>query len=722
MGTRKDRNRTRRQNVQDPGRRPPQRLPGNQEVDALAAPFRQKRFEQACSRAREFVCKWPDVGLGWNVLGASLHALGHCEEAVSAYRRALEIEPDNPEGHNNLGNVLRELDRQEEASRHHARAIELKPGLLEAHYNLGLALAALARHREAQSAFERVVRMRPDMADAHNHLGNQLKAQGRLAEAARAYERAVAASPNHAAVLSNLALVQAALGMPDEAEQSYRLALRARPGAPDILSNLGTFLMGQGRLTEAESCYRAAMETHADSADLHNNLGVVLQNQGRLKEAAEVFERATKLAPDTTSAWHNLGNVEMDLGRLDQAERCHRRVLELQPGSATAHRNLGVTLAVLGRRNEAEASYRRALDIRPGETEVYYRLAEVKTFTADDRDTDRIEALLEQNDLDADDRVYLHFAAGKAFADAGTNLERSFQHYLEGAAARRAQLDYEVNQDAARFDRIADVFPAGLVDRISAHGHDCDVPVFVVGMPRSGTTLVESILASHPDVHGAGERFDIGRLVDENTRARGRSFPDWIGDLTAAEWRGLGESYSRALAETAPDAARIVDKMPNNFQYLGLIAGILPNARVIHVQRSPMDTCVSCFTHLFENEQLFSYDLEELGRFYRAYHELMNHWIRVLPGDFLMSVRYEDIVHDPEPPVRAMLAHCGLEWDPTCLQPHTSSRAVATASLVQVRQPIYSGAIDRWKAYAGQLDPLLEALGDLAGEIPDADA
>lgn len=708
----------RRKKVQEPGRPHPERLPDNDEVNELAAPFRQKRFEDACSRAREFVHKWPDVGLGWNVLGASLHALGRRQEAVTAYRRALEIEPDNPEGHNNLGNVLRELDRQDEAAGHHARAIELKPGLLEAHYNLGLALAALERHREAQSAFERVVRKRPGMADAHNHLGNQLKAQGRLVEAARAYERAVAASPDHPAMRNNLALVQAALGMPDEAEQSYRLALRARPGAPDILSNLGTFLMGQGRPGEAESCYRAAMETHADTADLHNNLGVALQNQGRLKEAAKAFERATELAPESTSAWHNLGNVEMDLGRLDRAEHCHRRVLELQPGSATAHRNLGVTLAVLGRRDEAEVSYRRALEIRPDEMEVYYRLAEVKTFAADDPDTSRIEGLLARNDLDPDDRVYLHFAAGKAYADAGANPGLSFRHYLEGAAARRAQLDYDVNQDVARFDRIADAFPAKLVERITVHGHGWDAPVFVVGMPRSGTTLVESILASHPDVHGAGERFDIDRLVDENTRARGRAFPEWIGDLTAAEWHGLGESYARALAETAPDAARIVDKMPNNFQYLGLMAGILPNARVIHVQRSPVDTCVSCFTHLFENEQLYSYDLEELGRFYRAYHRLMTHWMRVLPGDYLMSVRYEDIVHDPEPPVRAMLAHCGLEWDPACLQPHNSSRAVSTASLVQVRQPIYSGAIGRWKAYAGWLDALLEALGDLAEDGP----
>ncbi len=690
--------------------------PAEADVKALIALFRANRFEDARSRAREFVQTWPDLGIGWNVLAASLQALGSPDEAADAYRRAVGIEPGNHDAWNNLGNLLRELGRYDEAVDCFTRAIELNPGLLAAHYNQGLALAALGRHRDAEAAFARVVRMRPDLADAHNHVGNQLKAQGRLAEAAEAYRRALAVSPGHAAVLSNLALVQAALDLPDEAEKSWRQALESDPVAPDILSNLGTFLMSRGRPAEAESCFRSAIEAHAAAPELHNNLGIALQQMGRLAEAKAAFQNAIDSAPDSPSAWHNLGNLEMDMGRLEEAEACHRRVADLDPESAVAHRHLGVTLAVLGRRDEAEASYRRALAIQPDRAEVWYRLAEIGAIGKNDPDIERIEALLACGDLDPGDRVYLHYAAGKAHADAGGEPERSFGHYLDGAAVQRSRIRYDVSGHETRFDRIAGAFPAEVVERFGAAGCDSELPVFVVGMPRSGTTLVESILARHPDVHGAGERFDLDRLTDEMSRARSTDFPDWVRDLDDADRRDLGSRYVHGLSETAPDAARVVDKMPNNFQYLGLIAGILPRARVIHVHRDPLDTCFSCFTHIFENEQLFSWDLEELGRFYRAYSRLMAHWNRVLRPDFLISVRYEDLVRDPEPSVRAMLDHCRLRWDPACLEPHLGSRAVPTASLAQVRQPIYRSAVGRWKPYARQLRPLVEALGDDGGQ------
>lgn len=698
------------------GRAARSNAPAREAVSELVALYRANRFDAARAQAEEFVRTWPALGLGWNVLGASLQALDRLDEAAAAYRRAVSIEPENHDAQNNLGNVLRELGRFEEAVECHTRAIELNPGLLAAHYNLGLALGALGRHVEAESAFARVLALQPGLADAHNCLGNELKAQGRLAEAEQAYRRALAVAPRHAAVLSNLALVQAALGRADEAEQSYRQALELEPDAPDILSNLGMFLMDHERLAEAELCFRAAMKTHAGSHELQNNLGIVLQQMGRLAEARQVLREAIESAPGSVSAWHNLGNVEMDLGRLQEAELCHRQVVALDPDSASAHRNLGVTLAVLGRRDEAGQSYRRALEIRPDQAEVWYRLAELEVFAANDPDIDRIEALLERADLPAGDRVYLHYAAGKAHADTGADPEHWFQYYLAGAAEQRRRIDYDVSRDEARFARVAGAFSAELVAQGSIRGIDSEVPVFVVGMPRSGTTLVESILASHPRVHGAGERFDLERLIRETSRRRNCAYPEWVRDVDAATLGDLGGEYVRNLSEAGPDAARIVDKMPNNFEYLGLIAAVLPRARVIHVQRNPVDTCFSCFTHIFENEQNFSWDLAELGRFYRAYAGLMAHWRETLPDGFLMTVQYEDLVVDPEPSVRAMLAHCGLDWDPACLAPHLGSRAVPTASLFQVRQPIYRSAVGRWKPHAARLRPLLDALGELAEE------
>jgi len=681
--------------------------------------FREKRFDETLDGAKELVREWPELGFGWNLLAATHQALGEPRKAAAAFRQAVDLEPANPDAHNNLGNVLRELGEYEASVRMHERAIALSPGMLAAHYNLGLALAASGRHREASKAFEAVIRMRPDVPDAHNQLGNQLKAEGRLADAVAAYERALELAPEHVGVLNNLASAHSAMGRVEDAEKCYRRALQIDPNASDVLSNLGTFLMSRDRLNEAEGCYRKALEAQSASAELYNNLGVVLHKLGRVGEAETVLRRAVDLRPDSVTAWHNLGNVLMDAGRLDEAEGLHRRALELAPDSADAHRNLGVTLAVLGRPAEAEQAYRRALEIQPDRGEVYYRLAEVKRFEPDDPDLLRIEDLLGRDGLSANDRVYLHYAAGKACADAGANAS-SFRHYRAGASSRRAQFDYDVGADEAQFEGIADAFPVRTVARVMSGGHDSDVPVFVVGMPRSGTTLVENLLAAHARIHGAGERFDIDRLVAETSRSRGVDFPAWAAGLEDADWRRLGAQYAGNLAEVAPGAARIVDKMPNNFRYLGLIAGMLPNTRIIHVRREPADTCVSCFTHLFENEELFSYDLEELGRFYRAYSRLMDHWTAVLPGCFLMTVRYEDIIEEPERMARALIEHCGLEWDPACLafaeggRAGAVPRAVTTASLVQVRQPLYRSAIGRWRFYEDHLGPLLNALGDLA--------
>lgn len=693
------------------GARPDKKL-----VDEMIQAYRAQRYEETLALARHFVEDWPRLGLGWNVLAASQQALGNREEAADTYRRAITLEPGNPDAHNNLGNVLRELGEYAESARMHARAAELRPDMPQAFYNLGLSHAACGAHEEAARAFEQAIRIRPDVPDAHNHLGNQLKAQGRLSAAVEAYQRALAIEPEHAGVLSNLASAQSALGALDEAEQSYRRALQFDPRAADVLSNFGTFLMDRDRLDEAESCYREAIELNNRSAELYNNLGVLLHRLGRLSEAENVLRRAAELNPPSLSIWHNLGDVVMDAGRLDEAEEIHCHAVALAPDSATAHRHLGVTLAVLGRPGEAEAAYRRALELQPDRMEVYYRLAEVKRFEADDADLKHITALLHRDGLSVDDRAHLHYAAGKAYADAGEDFDASFRHYEAGASARRSRFEYDVRADEACFSRIAEVFSAETVDRLMALGHDSSVPIFVVGMPRSGTTMVENLLAGHSRVHGAGERFDIDRLVGETGRARGEHFPDWVPGLDAGESRRLGRRYADTLAETAPGAARIIDKMPNNFRYLGLIAGILPHARIVHVRRDPVDTCVSCFTHLFENEQFFSYDLVELGRFYRAYATLMDHWRRVLPAGFLLTVCYESIIDEPEPLVRSMLEHCGLEWEPACLDSDAASRtrAVATASLVQVRQRLHRGAIGRWKAYADHLQPLLDALGDLA--------
>ena len=317
----------------------------------------------------------------------------------------------------------------------------------------------------------------------------------------------------------------------------------------------------------------------------------------------------------------------------------------------------------------------------------------------------------EMASLSPDDQIELHFALAKAYEDLGEH-EQSAHHLVKGNALKRQQINYDEVATLNLFRRIREAFPARLLHDKRNVGDPSPVPVFVIGMPRSGTTLVEQILASHPQVFGAGELDEIdnrvAQLRSDDVEVR---YPEVVSSTTNPRLRQFGMSYVSAISTLAPTAKRIVDKMPKNFLFAGLIHLTLPNARIIHVHRDPLDTCFSCFSKLFAGGQRYSYDLGELGRFYRAYESLMEHWRKVLPTGVMLEVQYEQLITDVEGEARRMIAHCGLEWNDTCLSFHATRRPVRTSSAVQVRQPIYRSSIGRWRPYARVLGPLIEALG-----------
>jgi hypothetical protein len=315
-----------------------------------------------------------------------------------------------------------------------------------------------------------------------------------------------------------------------------------------------------------------------------------------------------------------------------------------------------------------------------------------------------MEALFAEASAD-DDRIPLAFALGKAWLDAG-EAERAFDRLDAGNRWKRASFDYAVEADVALFERIASAFSADVV--AADGGYDGDLPVFVIGMPRSGTTLVEQILASHPDVHGAGELGVLEGVIGDAVGADG--FPERAAALSAAQAQAVGRAYADNVGRYAQGRKRVVDKMPSNFRYAGLIHRILPKARIIHCRRDPRDTGLSCYSKLFTGAQPFAYDLAELGRYHRAYERLMDHWRAVLPPECFLEVDYEDVVGDLEAQARRLAAFCGLDWNAACLDFHTTARAVRTASAAQVRKPIYTGSVGRWKAYTLRLKPLLDAL------------
>jgi hypothetical protein len=440
----------------------------------------------------------------------------------------------------------------------------------------------------------------------------------------------------------------------------------------------------------------------------------VLLDQKKVDEAAAATERALALNPDNHDALNLLGRVAFERGALDTALAHYRRALSVKPDLADACNNMGNALKELGHLADARAAFLKALELDATLTGVYVNLADSTTFAVDDPYLAAMQALAAQPDgLSATDRMHLDFALAKAFADL-REYRRSFGHLLRGNAGKRAAIKYDEAAAMALFDRIEAAFTPELIAAKSGLGDPSGVPIFVLGMPRSGTTLVEQILASHPLVHGAGELKTFNDVVDTVRGPDGAvlPFPEFVPALEAAPIRTIGAHYLAQIRALAPEASHITDKMPSNYYFAGLIHLALPNARIIHTVRDPVDTCISCFSKLFTAEQSHTYDLGELGRYYRRYQQLMAHWRRVLPAGRILDVRYEDVVADLEGQARQIIAHCGLEWDPRCLAFHTTKRPVRTASATQVRQPIYRSAIGRWRVYEEFLGPLLAELAE----------
>lgn len=532
---------------------------------------------------------------------------------------------------------------------YYERALVLNPEFAQAHNNLGIALAAQGRNDAAVAHYERAIALKPDYAGAHNNLGVTLADLARNGEAVAHYERALAIQPDYAGARGNLSAALVAQGMA---------------------------LSAQGKHAEAAARYERALAIQPDYADAHNNLGVALAAQGKAGEAVAHYERALVLRPDL----------------------------------ADTHNNLGVALVEQGRIAEALPHYARAIALQPANAEAHFNRAEIKTFHRGDADLAALEELAGRDGLPLKKAPLIHFALAKALEDTG-DYGRAFEHLRAANDLKRSQIQYDEPAVAKLFQRISSVFDKSLFDRFQGEGDPSQVPVFVLGMPRSGSTLIEQILASHPQVHGAGELTELERAAGEVLNAR--ECPECVPSLDGAMLRRIGQTYLARLPAVAGGKVRIVDKLPDNFLKIGLIRLALPNAKIIHTVRDPVDTCVSCYSKRFTSGQSFSYDLAELGRYYRYYNQLMAHWRAVLPAGTMLDVAYEDVVNDIEGQARRTIAYCGLAWDDRCVGFHKTSRTVKTASAAQVRRPLFRSSLQRWRKYEAGLGPLLEELGEL---------
>ena len=447
-------------------------------------------------------------------------------------------------------------------------------------------------------------------------------------------------------------------------------------------------------------------------AEAYNNLGNVVKEQGKLVEAAALYEWAAALKPDLFQPHHHLGIIFQSQGKLGQAVARYERAIALKPDLAEAHNNLAAAFKEQGRFDQALASFDRALALRPDYGEAHYQRADLKIFRPGESDLAALETLAADGErLPPGRMLYIHFALGKALEDVG-DFGRAFGHLSQGNALKRREIQYHELACQQAFQSIADTFDEDLLDRFRGVGDPSPTPIFVIGMPRSGSTLIEQILASHPQIQAAGELMNLDGVISAIRDSDGRPvrYPTQISGLDADGFRRLGQEYLTSLPTLVDGKTRMTDKVPSNFLHIGFIRLILPNARIIHTVRDPVDTCVSCFSKLFTFHSAFSYELSELGCYYRWYYELMDHWRSILPAGAILDVAYEEVVENIEGQARRLIDFCGLPWDDRCLNFHETSRPIATASNVQARRPLYRSSVGRWRRYEAFLQPLLAEL------------
>ena len=668
-------------------------------------------------------------------LGNALRAAGRLAEAEARHRQAIELKADYAEAHANLGSVVRDLSRLEEAAASFRRALALKPDFPLAHNNLGLVLQSLDRAEEAIACHRRALALRPDFADAHASLGSALRRLGQLEAAAATYRRAVVMKPDHVQALLDLGDAQLELRQLEAAASSYRRVLELRPDLTEAHGNLGNALRDLGQVAAAAESFRTALVLKPDSAEAHNNLGNALLDLGQIEEAVLSYRRAIELQPDYFGAHGNLGSAQRELGRLDEAEASYRRALALEPDSAEVLTNMAIVQRLQSRPALVESSLRRALELNPDSPTVILGLADQsadqgrfdeaeelyrKAFALDAESAAAwagIVAVRKMGVADAEwiaqarrlaekprrarEEVQLRFAMGKYFDDV-KEYEQAFASYRR---ANELAKTYRPPHDRQKLSQTFAFF-TGLHDREwvdrARMTNDIDSrPVFIVGTPRSGTSLAEQILASHPDAFGAGELPFWKQASLEVAADTLRGGPS---GATSAHFAG---QYLELLGELAPRAARVVDKMPANFAHLGIIHAALPGARIIHMQRNPIDACLSMYFQNFHIAHPYTNDLDDLAHYYDEYLRMMRHWHGVLPSGAVLDVPYEALVADPEAWSRKMVEFVGLPWNEACLNFHKTSRSVTTFSKWQVRQKISTASVERWRNYAPFIGPLM---------------
>lgn len=567
--------------------------------------------------------------------------------------------------------ALHQTGQLQQAESMYISIISKYPACVDAIHLLGVIAHQVGRQDIAISRFQQTLQIKPDFAEAHYNLGVAFQLTGQFDESTSHYKQALANKPNYA----------------------------------EAHNNLGNNLKMQGKDKEAREHYESALSIKPDYVDSHNNLGVMLQKQGHHKEAINHFNQVIAINPNLSEAYLNIANSFQKQDKVDDAILNYEKALALKPDHAECNYNLGVLFQELGKKEKAFEHYEQAVAIKPDYAEAYYSLALLKP---DMKYVAVIEKFLSNPNIQEKPAKYYYFALGNIY-NHDKDYIKAFDYFIKANALKRKTISFDSNTHSELVSRLIRCYSAEYFQEKQLLGSDSELPVFILGMPRSGTTLVEQIISSHPQIYGAGELdcfHDMVKAITQQYEST-NTYPECMDLFNKSDINKYANEYLNTIKSYSKNLRHVTDKMPANCFKLGLIKTLFPKARIIHCKRNALDTCVSIFVNNFRSGNEYSFDLTEIGNYYLQYERLMNHWHDLFP-DEIFDVQYEELVVNQEKISRQLISYIGLDWDDACLDFHRNKRAVKTASNLQVRQPMNNMSVERWKRYGDKLKPLID--------------
>ncbi len=606
-----------------------------------------------------------------------------------------------------LGAILLKKDKAGDAIPHLQKAVRIVPGFAQAQEDLGSAYFYTDQAELAIVHLEKALEINPRLESAGNKLSYIYKSMGKDEDVDALQKKLFAFSPARRLLVEALEHLQ---------NKEFRLAeklakevIKDEPNNVDALRLLSIIASEAGCYHDAEQLLKRVVGLKPRHIDAWHELSAALKEQDKLIEAVEVLEQSLEIIPDNPQTHYLLGSSLALSAKPYEAITPYKRSLEISPKFAPALLGLGHVLKTVGEHDEGVQAYRAAIEQRPGFAEAYWSLANLKTFRFTDDDIVNMKSQLEKIEMDNEAKAHFCFSLAKAYEDR-KEFDQAFDYYRQANQTNRMLIAYDPVQTEVMHGQLIDVFNKDFLNAKAGLGNPDPAPIFILGLPRSGSTLVEQILASHSMVDGTSELQDLGQIATSlNKRSGGLNYPEIVRILSDDDFHQLGSSYIERTMRHRKGAPFYTDKMPNNFPTIGFLSLILPNAKIINTRKNPIDSCVGCYKQHFAKGQAFTYDLNELGEFYLEYIRLMDHWHEVLPGKVL-DVVYEDMVEDQEAQTRRLLEFCGLPWEEACLKFYETDRAIRTASSEQVRKPIHNKSVGYWKNFEKHLQPLIEVL------------